>query len=176
MLAYKDGVENLYSYSVAEFTRRQDLANRIESRTAANGWGITERDDDAAASPGFASGNRGAQRPGSRPGRETDSPISPLLPLPDQGEDESSVLASLGKRLRDLEGDFRKRVNVLLGDLAYQPDTDMRFLGVVMNFNDVYRPVRRHHHHHRRREGRERERVPRDGGAGQTSVVQGGRA
>jgi gamma-tubulin complex component 3 len=27
---------------------------------------------------------------------------------------------------------------VLLGDLRDQPDTDMRFLGVVMNFNDVY--------------------------------------
>jgi gamma-tubulin complex component 3 len=27
--------------------------------------------------------------------------------------------------------------------LAYQPDVDMRFLGVVMNFNDVYQPVRK---------------------------------
>jgi gamma-tubulin complex component 3 len=27
---------------------------------------------------------------------------------------------------------------VLLTDLQHQPDTDMRFLGVVMNFNDVY--------------------------------------
>jgi len=30
-----------------------------------------------------------------------------------------------------------------LGDLQYQPDVDMRFLGVVMNFNDVYQPVRK---------------------------------
>ena len=30
---------------------------------------------------------------------------------------------------------------MLLYDLAHQPDVDMRFLGVVMNFNEVYRPV-----------------------------------
>jgi gamma-tubulin complex component 3 len=34
-------------------------------------------------------------------------------------------------------------VQILLGDLAYQPDVDMRFLGVAMNFNDVYQPTRR---------------------------------
>lgn len=45
--------------------------------------------------------------------------------------------------MKTLEVDFRSKVNVLLGDLAYQPDVDMRFLGVVMNFNEVYSPVRR---------------------------------
>ena len=53
------------------------------------------------------------------------------------------MLPSLRARLLDLSADFRSRVNILLGDLAYQPDVDMRFLGVVMNFNDVYEPVRR---------------------------------
>ncbi len=31
----------------------------------------------------------------------------------------------------------------MLGDLAVQPDVDVRFLGVVMNFNDVYVPKKR---------------------------------
>ena len=53
------------------------------------------------------------------------------------------MLSSLRVRLRDLSAEFKSRLNVLLGDLAYQPDVDMRFLGVVMNFNDVYEPVRR---------------------------------
>jgi len=70
--------------------------------------------------------------------------------IPGQGTE--SVLSSLRNRMGELQKDFTARVNVLLGDLAYQPDTDMRFLGVVMNFNDVYRPVRR------RKVGREKER------------------
>jgi len=45
-------------------------------------------------------------------------------------------------------------VCLLLGDLAYQPDVDMRFLGVVMNFNDVYVPARKKS---ARPAGRERE-------------------
>ena len=53
------------------------------------------------------------------------------------------MLAQLRSRLQSLATEFRTKVNVLLGDLAYQPDVDMRFLGVVMNFNDVYQPVRR---------------------------------
>lgn len=53
------------------------------------------------------------------------------------------MLASLRVRLNELSAEFRSRLNILLGDLAYQPDVDMRFLGVVMNFNDVYEPVRR---------------------------------
>jgi len=34
-------------------------------------------------------------------------------------------------------------VCTLLGDLAQQPDTELRFLGVVMNFNETYKVVRR---------------------------------
>jgi gamma-tubulin complex component 3 len=49
----------------------------------------------------------------------------------------------LQERLRQLGSGFRQRLQILLGDLAYQPDVDMRFLGVSMNFNDVYQPVRR---------------------------------
>jgi gamma-tubulin complex component 3 len=49
----------------------------------------------------------------------------------------------LQDRLQALGGHFKSRVCLLLGDLAYQPDVDMRFLGVAMNFNDVYQPVRK---------------------------------
>lgn len=149
MLAYKDAVDNLYSYSVAEFTRRQDLAAKIETRTAAGGWGISERDEES--SPLF----RGEKR---RRATETESPIPPLLPLSGSGADDESMLAQLRARLQTLAEEFRARVNVLLGDLAYQPDVDMRFLGVVMNFNDVYQPVRR-----RRRPHGEKENKGKDG-------------
>jgi gamma-tubulin complex component 3 len=53
------------------------------------------------------------------------------------------MLDQLRQRLRSLGIDFTTRVNILLGDLAYQPDVDMRFLAVVMNFNEVYTPVKR---------------------------------
>ncbi|KAK5987456.1 Spindle pole body component alp6 [Cladobotryum mycophilum] len=67
-------------------------------------------------------------------------------------EDDASFIVSdnvpsefpaLQERLKHLGGSFRTRLQILLGDLAYQPDVDMRFLGVAMNFNDVYQPSRR---------------------------------
>ncbi|TKA62438.1 hypothetical protein B0A49_10065, partial [Cryomyces minteri] len=129
MLAYKDAVDGLYSFSVAEFTRRQEASARIEARTAAGKWGITERDhsnDYRLASPS------GPNR------RDADSP----LPASFMGfaADEDAMLPALRTRLVELSADFRRSVEVLLSDLAYQPDPDMRFLGVVMNFNDVYHP------------------------------------
>ncbi|OKL60391.1 hypothetical protein UA08_04035 [Talaromyces atroroseus] len=119
MLNYKDAVDGLYSFSVAEFTRRQELNAKIETRTAHGQWGVTERD------------------------LKTSSPfLTGQSQNPDLSADDH-MLSSLQTRLRDLAVDFRARLNILLGDLAYQPDVDMRFLGVVMNFNDVYEPVRR---------------------------------
>jgi gamma-tubulin complex component 3 len=140
MLAYKDAVDSLYSFSVAEFTRRQDLAAKIETRTAAGTWGVTEKDDLASS---HMSTNKRTSRRNDRD--DNDSPIPPLLPLStgNAAADEAAILSSLRQRLHALATDFRARVNILLGDLAYQPDVDMRFLGVVMNFNDVYAPVRR---------------------------------
>lgn len=146
MLAYKDAVDGLYSFSVAEFTRRQELSAKIETRTAQGRWGVTERDflpssrrgqgHVKSASSSF-SGTHGLdqQQPD---GADTPTPL--LAPGPSA---DDHMLPSLRARLRDLSADFRARLNVLLGDLAYQPDVDMRFLGVVMNFNDVYQPVRR---------------------------------
>jgi gamma-tubulin complex component 3 len=93
MLHYRNSVDGLYSWSVADFSRRQDSELRGGSQ-------------------------------------ETES------------AENDSVFTELKTRLSDLGHQFRKKVATLLGDLAYQPDTDMRFLGVVMNFNDFYHPVR----------------------------------
>ncbi len=144
MLAYKDAVDGLYSFSVAEFTRRQELNAKIETRTAQGKWGITENDDDELRSPSPATMARGGRA--GRDGIDSPFPAGGAGPL---GDSEDHMLPALRKRLRDLSGDFTSKLNVLLGDLAYQPDVDMRFLGVVMNFNDVYHPVKRKRKEHR---------------------------
>ena len=94
MLSYRDSVDGLYSWSVSEFTRRQEANVRASSH---------------------------------------------LDPDQHMG-DVSSEFPALQERLQHLGGSFRLRLQMLLGDLAYQPDVDMRFLGVAMNFNEVYQP------------------------------------
>lgn len=142
MLAYKEAVDGLYSFSVAEFTRRQELAAKIETRTAQGKWGLTEKDDDDLNSPNpFASKiNKSHDSAGA------DSPF-PISGLNLSGDD--AMLPALRKRLQDLSSDFKTRVNNLLGDLIVQPDVDMKFLAVVMNFNDVYTPRKRRRDHHK---------------------------
>ncbi|USW53690.1 Putative gamma-tubulin complex component protein [Septoria linicola] len=141
MLAYRDALDSLYSYSVAEFTRRQDVAAKIETRSRAGRWGITEADEESAPSPLYPTASKNT-RDRLRE-RETDSPIPPLLPLQGGMDGERNMLDQLRQRLKSLEVDFKAKVNILLGDLAYQPDSDMRFLAIAMNFNEVYAPVRR---------------------------------
>ncbi|KAJ5674137.1 hypothetical protein N7462_009576 [Penicillium macrosclerotiorum] len=143
MLGYKDAVDGLYSFSVAEFTRRQELSAKIETRTAQGRWGVTDHD----LLPRRANSRAGASmastpdiRPASAGPDGIDTPFS--LSTHDLAADDN-MLASLRVRLRDLCAEFRSRLNGLLGDLSYQPDLDMRFLGVMMNFNDVYDPRRR---------------------------------
>ncbi len=140
MLAYREAVDGLYSFSVAEFTRRQELAAKIETRTAQGKWGLSEKDldDERATSPFPLPTNT------KEPQTRTDSPF----PIPigiaataNSGDDQ--MLPTLRTRLKDLSTDFRAKVSVLLGDLSAQPDVDMKFLGVVMNFNDVYVPKKR---------------------------------
>ncbi|KAK5628662.1 hypothetical protein RRF57_004377 [Xylaria bambusicola] len=96
MLSYRDCVDGLYSWSVSDFTQRQEADLRREDM-------------------GY-DGN----------------PDGPHSEFP-----------ALQERLRHLGERFRTRLQILLGDLAYQPDVDLRFLGVSMNFNDVYQPIRR---------------------------------
>ncbi|KAI1362692.1 Spc97/Spc98 family protein [Xylaria arbuscula] len=96
MLSYRDCVDGLYSWSVSDFTLRQEADLRRE-------------DMSYDGTPG---------------GPQSEFP-------------------ALQERLRHLGERFRTRLQMLLGDLAYQPDVDLRFLGVSMNFNDVYQPIRR---------------------------------
>ena len=105
MLNYRDSVDGLYSWSVSDFTRRQEADVRSTTRH-------TDEHD-------------GLDTPTAGSGAVT------------------SEFPVLQERLRHLGASFRTRVQILLGDLAYQPDVDMRFLGVAMNFNDVYQPTRR---------------------------------
>ena len=146
MLAYKDAVDGLFAHSLRVGARHAQRKSRIETRTRRGEWGVTEADESD-------SGDAHTRR---------ESPTSPLPPpllnIPDQSNGTADVLAPLRQRLGTLEQDFRARVCGLLGDLAHQPDLDLRFLGVVMNFNDTYRVVRR------RRKG---------AGTGGASVVTG---
>lgn len=146
MLAYRDTVDGLYSHSVAEFTKRQELMSKIETRTREGRWGLTDADDAAPASASLLQSNAAARNLLSKEAAESSFP-PPLIPLPgmasSSSSDSTAMLEQLRQRLKTLRADFQTKVNTLLGDLAHQPDTDMRFLGVVMNFNDVYAPVRR---------------------------------
>lgn len=143
MLAYKEAVDGLYSFSVAEFTRRQELSAKFETRLP-----NPEDDDRARSSSPFS-----APKPNILTGSASNNN--------NNTNTDDQMLPALRVRLGELERDFRARVNILLGDLANQPDVDMRFLGVVMNFNGVYAPRRR------RREGKEeRRRTP---GAGSSA-------
>jgi gamma-tubulin complex component 3 len=99
MLNYRDSVDGLYSWSVSDFTQRQE----VDVRTA------TRHDDDGY----IPTGNVASEFP------------------------------VLQERLKQLGSSFRARLLLLLRDLAYQPDVDLRFLGVAMNFNDVYQPARK---------------------------------
>jgi gamma-tubulin complex component 3 len=142
MLAYKDVVDGLYSYSVAEFTRRQEFSAKIEHRTAQGKWGITERDliapsESSRASTPTTAGSKMGRQSALLPDAEVDSPLH--LGVIGAGADRN-LLVSLRARLLQLSAEFKSRVNMLLYDLAHQPDVDMRFLGVVMNFNEVYKP------------------------------------
>ena len=144
MLAYKEAVDGLYSFSVAEFTRKQ-----FEGRPGQSKYGITtttEKDDDDSPSPYPTTTKKlAANGPASQ---DTDSPF-PLTshPLTHLASDEETLLPALRQRLSTLSADFKTRINNLLGDLAVQPDVDMKFLAVVMNFNDVYQPRKRRRHH-----------------------------
>ena len=128
MLAYRDSVDGLYSWSVSDFTSRQEA--------------------DAAGLLRNNNNNNNNTTPTTNPHRSLSTPP----PSGGGGDDDPftskstavrSEFPALRARLAQLGSSFRARLQVLLGDLAYQPDVDMRFLGVAMNFNDVYQPVRR---------------------------------
>ncbi|KAK0708757.1 Spc98 family-domain-containing protein [Apiosordaria backusii] len=115
MLDYRDSVDGLYSWSVSDFTRRQevDTASLLRKHRPNSDM---ENSVGGVDDPFFSGGI---------------------------GDNIKSEFPVLQERLKQLGVSFRTRLQILLGDLAYQPDVDMRFLGVSMNFNDVYQPVRR---------------------------------
>lgn len=140
MLSYREVVESLYSFSVAEYTKKQQFTAKVERRTAAGKWGITEKDfpnASHASTPTVAPHDRHSSV--SMPDEYED--IDHLQLLPSNAGDDETLLASLRKRMADLSTDFKTRINNFLYDLARQPDVDLRFLGVVMNFNEAYKPV-----------------------------------
>ncbi|KAL8782695.1 MAG: hypothetical protein Q9213_005174 [Squamulea squamosa] len=145
MLAYKDAVDGLYSFSVAEFTRRQEQNARHETGTVKGKRGPFDEDDRHSSSHNPAI-TKPLLNPNSKNSNRAESPfpISTGALASTSGADSTdTILSALRQRLGDLSKDFRTRVNVLLGDLLVQPDADMKFLGVVMNFNDVYSPRKR---------------------------------
>ncbi|KAL9000532.1 MAG: hypothetical protein Q9169_000825 [Polycauliona sp. 2 TL-2023] len=146
MLAYKDVVDGLYSFSVAEFTRRQEKNARLETGTAKGRRALI--DDDNSPSPNLEAARKLLNPvPNSSTSNRAESPFpistGALAGANTAADSTDAILSALRQRLGELSKDFRTRVNVLLGDLMVQPDADMKFLGVVMNFNDVYSPRKR---------------------------------
>ncbi|KAI5289203.1 Microtubule-nucleating Tub4p (gamma-tubulin) complex component [Ascosphaera aggregata] len=156
MLTYKDAVDGLYSFSVAEYTRQQELKAKIATRTAQNkdrdfkASGIRTRATTLASTEFSLQGVtfRSKSHSESHPSHPQLSDILGTSGADANTEiishptDEDHLLPALRSRLKDVSKDYRSRLITLLSDLAYQPDVDMRFLALVMNFNDVY-PVRR---------------------------------
>jgi gamma-tubulin complex component 3 len=128
MLAYRDCVDGLYSWSLSDFTRRQEadavnmLHMRPNKKPKLSADPFTTADADRSEEDLSGGGGGG---------------------VADGGDSLRSELPALQDRLRQLGASFKARLQILLGDLAYQPDVDMRFLGVSMNFNDIYQPVKR---------------------------------
>ena len=147
MLAYKEAVDGLYSFSVAEFTRNQELSAKLETRTIGGKATRTDHNhhvdhEDSSARPNTAKGIPSHTHERTNTDR-TESPFPVSSILAPSGPSDDQMLPTLRLRLGDLATDFRARISTLLGDLAAQPDPDMKFLGMVMNFNNVYTPKRR---------------------------------
>ncbi|RKF75650.1 Spindle pole body component alp6 [Golovinomyces cichoracearum] len=123
MLSYRDAVDGLYSWSVSDFIKRQSASVQREFRGR-------REEDDGLTSPSVISHHFPRQY----------SEVTPLTPIDNKISDELPVLQ---ERLAKIGSHFKLRVCLLVGELAYQPDVDMRFLGVAMNFNDFYQPVRK---------------------------------
>ncbi|KAA8569355.1 hypothetical protein EYC84_001005 [Monilinia fructicola] len=154
MLSYRDAVDGLYSYSVTEYSKRQNAKTPSIPLTGTTSSRPGTRFDDY---------------PPARSPFENPSPALLNLNLSNiQGEEEEFPL--LSDRLSGLGMQFKTRISLLLGDLAYQPDTDMRFLGVVMNFNDVYTGVRRKSNREKEREREKGKGKAREGRSGEGSV------
>ena len=166
MLAYRDAVDGLYSFSVAEFTRRQE-------RSASSFFGFDEAKETSETNrTNVKSNSNGNSNDGSLHAGGGGGGAAAAAAGEDGEDAEDPMLPALRVRLAGLATDFRSRVHVLLGDLYAQPDPDLRWLAMVMNFNDVYGVVGRGGGRRRRERG-EREREGKGGGAGGGTVGVG---
>ena len=163
ILAYKDTIGGLYSYSVAEFSRKQELSAKVDQRTAQGKWGFTERDLQVSNASQASTPISRLAKP-LMPSNFGTEPTSPTATMQNHGGGDTKLLASLRSRLAELSADFGSRVNILLYDLAHQPDADLQFLGVVMNFNESYDPVNAKRQAVKVKETRQRKENP-SGGA-----------
>ncbi|KAG6182028.1 hypothetical protein E4U36_003615 [Claviceps purpurea] len=132
MLDYRKSVDGLYSWSVSDFTRKQEAHVRTSTKINHHQQHQHQHQHQHQQSidEQYTSGS-GTGGIGGVPG------------LSSAGAGVSSEFPLLQDRLHQLGASFKASVQILLGDLAYQPNVDMRFLGVAMNFNDVYQPTRR---------------------------------
>ncbi|CAG7985995.1 unnamed protein product [Penicillium salamii] len=143
MLQYKDYVNGLYSVSVTEFTRRQEINAKIETRASQGQWGTSDRGLLSRQS-NSRGGTSMASTPDLRPDSAGVDGVNTPLSLGGQnlaGDDD--ILNRLRGSLDAVSTEFQTRLTRLLLDLAYQPDVDMRFLAIMMNFNNVYDTKRR---------------------------------
>lgn len=145
MLNYRHCVEGLYSWSTDTFSHQQNTEARNMTAGTSTNAGPTRRQLL------HINTNRGHAK--SMSAASASQPNTPVVDThhgaasPDPFTDSAaaphvSEFPALQDRMRLLAGAFQKKLCALLGDLAYQPDVDMRFLGVAMNFNDAYVPTR----------------------------------
>ena len=137
MLSYREAVEGLYAVCVDEAARADEKRARIERRTARGQWGTGDADEEYTFRPRSSEQDDGLPPPLLNIGADG------KIELNEDGKAAPSTVQALRDRLKSLGAEFRTKLCSLLGDLAHQPDPDLRFLGVSMNFNDVYKVTRR---------------------------------
>ncbi|TPX16945.1 uncharacterized protein E0L32_003507 [Thyridium curvatum] len=129
MLAYRDCVDGLYSWAVSDFTRRQE-SDIIYTQQHRQGQPPNNNNKRHTNNPFASTSKPSTPTPGGDdPFFSTGSSTTPSV---------ESELPALQDRLRALGQAFKARLTHLLGDLGYQQDADLRFLGVSMNFNEFY--------------------------------------
>ncbi|RPB24552.1 hypothetical protein L211DRAFT_823996 [Terfezia boudieri ATCC MYA-4762] len=135
MLRYKEAVDGLYGYSVAEYSRRQELSARVETRTKEGRWGLTESDYHDTNTDGESRASTPSL--GFRRGVPTRPESASSLFKPGTMDTEE-LLPAIRLRLKTVEDDFKLLCKGLLEELAYQSDMEMRMLGIQLNFNMYY--------------------------------------
>ncbi|KAL8305646.1 hypothetical protein RB597_003600 [Gaeumannomyces tritici] len=156
ILSYRDCVDGLYSWAVSDFTERQNDAFNQTARGGGGGNIRNRRSADDVEMGGTQTHNHPNinQRHHNNNHHHHHHQANISNPPLSFASSAASELPALQERLRTLGSDFRRRVQRLLGDLAYQTEHETRFLGIAMNFNDVYQPTLRSARHHKPSSGR----------------------